>query len=167
SFSSLKLDARSDRRLRFVLAPGSREVRAERVSFQGFRGADCSNFEPMATRANGLKSGGTNGPGIDSKPSDILLAVVKVPPLIGYVKYKAQQVVFALEVPLLHKGKTLEAVEISILLWKSRNRPIRHRKERPQSMQFFGEECHFGCRGEPWRVPDPLQACNRRESAQI
>jgi hypothetical protein len=50
---------------------------------------------------------------VDLNPSHILLAVVKVPPPIGYVKYKAQDVVSVWEYCPLQQGKTPGPVEIS------------------------------------------------------
>jgi len=43
-----------------------------------------------------------------------LLAVVKVPPPIAYVKYKAQHVVLAVEVLCYTKANALRCVEISV-----------------------------------------------------
>lgn len=47
--------------------------------------------------------------------SHVLLAVVKVPPPIAYVKYKAQHLVLAVEALLLFKGIAHEGVEIRAL----------------------------------------------------
>jgi hypothetical protein len=53
------------------------------------------------------------------------VAVVKVPPPIGCVKYKAQDVVLSMRIPLLMHGKCVKGPKnAGVWLWKSRFRRV-------------------------------------------